>query len=758
LATIFIHHAPRDEALAEALAQALRGEGFSARRCETGPVWFEALRTGRDACRVVVDLVTDAWRADPTVLVETAAAQRMGKPTLEVDADSLGLGAAGLTLDSPEGSALVESLRRLGADGGVGPDPAAFGIDPEAPPYPGLTAFGDADADAAVFFGRGREVVELLEILRAQRANDDRRALLVVGPEGSGTSSLVAAGLLPRLRREAPAWTVLRVVKTRRDPLGALARSIAATLADFGVEADATTWRDRLEAGFAAGPRGVRECLRAVEGALREASGRPHSVILAAVDPDERFVEDDAESGAALVAYLREAVRGATPWRVLVPVGRGRADALEAQLDLPGSERYELRPLPAFRYDEVVIGPAERYGLSVDLDLVHDLIEDVPPRGGLRRLAFALERLWAERAEGSGLLHEDYVAAGRLPGLLAHAPAEAGLASAQDRGAAARRWPARAGALVALSLLVLLVGAGLSGALAAQWRYWTIERPFRTQRVAPFVLGPEAERALGPGDVFRECDGACPEMVVVPAGSFVMGDEQERDATSLPRHRVTIARPFAVGRTEVTFEQYELCIEQGGCGPWIRQYRVVALSGRKPVANLPRDAMLQYLRWLSETTGRPYRLLTSAEWEYVARAGTTTAYPWGDEMRLGAAHCRVDCGSPFEAEIFQERDFVVGTAPVASFAPNPFGLFDTQGNVWEVVDDCWHPTYRGAPQDGSAWRDEDGGDCSVTVVRGGSWTGTSAGLRSAFREWIPGTDAIADVGFRVARDLAVQDD
>ena len=139
--------------------------------------------------------------------------------------------------------------------------------------------------------------------------------------------------------------------------------------------------------------------------------------------------------------------------------------------------------------------------------------------------------------------------------------------------------------------------------------------------------------------------------------------------------------------------------------------------------NVSWDDTQQYVAWLSRMTGQPYRLLTEAEWEYAARAGTTTAYYWGDEIGKGNANCD-GCGSQWD---FKQ------TAPIGSFAPNAFGLYDMAGNVNQWVQDCYHDDYNGAPIDGSAWTSE---DCSRRVVRGGSWYYSPLSLRSAIRNWL----------------------
>ena len=241
------------------------------------------------------------------------------------------------------------------------------------------------------------------------------------------------------------------------------------------------------------------------------------------------------------------------------------------------------------------------------------------------------------------------------------------------------------------------------------------------------------------GDVFRDC-AACPEMVVVPAGSFMMGSpESEEDRWNYegPRHRVSIARPFAMGVHEVTFEEWDACVADGACGGhrpddagWGRESR--------PVMRVTWEAAQSYVAWLSAETGEEYRLPSEAEWEYAARAGTDTRYSWGDGIGSNRANCD-GCGSEWDGE---------RTAPVGSFPPNAWGLRDMHGNVYEWTEDCWHDYYRGAPSDGSAWLS---GDCRVRVYRGGSWYDHSSYLRAAVRSGRSPGNRVNFVGFRVAR-------
>ena len=251
-----------------------------------------------------------------------------------------------------------------------------------------------------------------------------------------------------------------------------------------------------------------------------------------------------------------------------------------------------------------------------------------------------------------------------------------------------------------------------------------------------------ARLATAPGTTFRDCE-VCPEMVVVPSGSFMMGSpasEKGRSDYEEPVHRVTIPTPFAVGKYEVTFAEWDACGAAGGCGGFVPPDWQWG-RGDRPVINVSwRDAEA-YVRWLSQRTGEQYRLLSEAEWEYAARAGSQTRYAWGDDMGRGRANCD-GCGS---------RWGDTSTAPVGSFSPNAFGLHDMHGNVREWVSDCWNADYAGAPEDGEAWLQ---GDCERRGVRDGSWNHFPAVLRSAVRYWYRIDRASPMVGFRVTRPIA----
>ena len=313
-----------------------------------------------------------------------------------------------------------------------------------------------------------------------------------------------------------------------------------------------------------------------------------------------------------------------------------------------------------------------------------------------------------------GKLEFDYVAACQLAERLARRRT--------------RRVQGLVGALVAL---LTLGGVGWWNQDFLQEQYhWRWE-------MGPSVLSVEQEEAAKPGSHFKECATGCPTMVVVPAGKFMMGSpesEKDRSEAEGPQHEVTIAKSFAVGRTEVTFAEWDTCVAAGACkapeAAWGR--------GDRPVINVNWDDAKQYVAWLSRITGKEYRLLTEAEWEYAARAGSQTRFSFGDdELRL-------------DRQVWYSRNSDNRTQPVGRKAANAFGLHDMHGNVYEWVEDPWHDSYEGAPTDGSLWVKE--GE-SRRVVRGGSWLDGPQYLRAADRGAFSPGDRMIGLGFRLARTL-----
>jgi formylglycine-generating enzyme required for sulfatase activity len=214
------------------------------------------------------------------------------------------------------------------------------------------------------------------------------------------------------------------------------------------------------------------------------------------------------------------------------------------------------------------------------------------------------------------------------------------------------------------------------------------------------------------------------------------------DVDKGPQRLVTIAKPFAVGRYAVTFDEWDACVADRGCNGY-RPSDEGWGRGRQPVIYVSWDDAKAYVAWLAKKTGKPYRLLSEAEREYVTRAGTMTAYWWGNDIGNGNANCD-GCGSQWDGK---------QTAPVDSFKPNPWGLYQVVGNVSDWVEDCFHDGYAGAPSDGSAWTT---GDCLETdhVIRGGSWGDDDPkSLRSASFGSSPHRLRSPIVGFRVGRTL-----
>jgi formylglycine-generating enzyme required for sulfatase activity len=235
------------------------------------------------------------------------------------------------------------------------------------------------------------------------------------------------------------------------------------------------------------------------------------------------------------------------------------------------------------------------------------------------------------------------------------------------------------------------------------------------------------------GDMFRDCSD-CAELVVIPAGSFDMGSPTEYEN---PVHRVTIAKPFAIGRYEVTFNEWDKCVEDGGCKyrPDDREWG----RGDRPVINISWLDAKAFVTWLSQKTGKTYRLPTEAEWEYAARGGTTSAYWWGREPGSRQANCR-ECNTGESQR----------TSPVGSYKPNAFGLYDTAGNAAEWIEDCWNDNYRSAPSNGTAWTS---GQCRLRVLRGGAFDSQAKYVRSMARFRYDADVRYVSNGLRVVREL-----
>jgi formylglycine-generating enzyme required for sulfatase activity len=421
------------------------------------------------------------------------------------------------------------------------------------------------------------------------------------------------------------------------------------------------------------------------------------------------------------------------------------------------------------RFAPIVCRPAEDSTVPEPLRRLNFIFFDDPARFDANAdvLAEALETDigWVRQHTEYGEAARRWSAAGRSGGLLLRSPAlevaEHWIVSRPRRGpeptkqiqdfVAESRRGARAAQrrrrLLETLIYTLLIGiiAGLVGwinqaYIKERWNWYTTMRPHRITNFDPYVLKPEHEWTLKPRDAFRECAKDCPDMIVVPAGNFIMGSpatEKGREDSEGPQHKVAIATPFAVSKFEVTFADWDACVSVGGC-PQVSDSGFG--RGSRPVINVTWDDAQHYAAWLSKMTGQRYRLLSEAEWEYAARAGSTTAYWWGDEIGIGNANC-IGCGSKWDKQ---------QTSPVGSFKPNAFGLYDMVGNVWQWSQDCYHDNYIDAPKDGSVWT---GGACNYRVVHGGSWIDKLVYLRSAGRSWFAPDNRVNNLGFRVARTL-----
>jgi formylglycine-generating enzyme required for sulfatase activity/uncharacterized caspase-like protein len=317
------------------------------------------------------------------------------------------------------------------------------------------------------------------------------------------------------------------------------------------------------------------------------------------------------------------------------------------------------------------------------------------------------------------------------------------------------------------------VSAGASlGEDEDDWRssYAAYEKTADVSLLAPYltrhptgVFASKARLLIGPprgpgglapsaGSVFRDCDKSCPEMVVLPAGAFQMTSSEtgpmNSHASSPPAQtavEVRFASPFAVSRFAITFDEWDACFADGGCGNSLKDDGWG--RGNFPVIHASWEDAQAYVGWLAGKTGKPYRLLSEAEYDYANRAGTTSTFWWGDQVGSAHANCK-GCG-----EISSDGSHLAlgeQTLAVGSFAANPFGLFDTEGNVVSWTFDCWNDTIAGQSQDGRA---SQGGDCTQRVLRGGSWRSAPKLLESSYRGRYFAKENLNITGFRVARDL-----
>ena len=287
---------------------------------------------------------------------------------------------------------------------------------------------------------------------------------------------------------------------------------------------------------------------------------------------------------------------------------------------------------------------------------------------------------------------------------------------------APRRWWLRLRWVGLVLLLLVLAGIALVALPSlVQWRDNSARPPVSTAGAS----APEP---------FRDCL-ECPQMVPLPAGTFRMGAswfDRSSQSDERPRVEVTVSAPFAIGRTEVTFEQWQACVAAGGCPARAPDDSGFG-QGMHPVIDVDWNDARAYVVWLRQSTGKPYRLPSEAEWEYACRAGTTTAYPFGDAIGPALANYGRNLG---------------GTREVGSYPPNPWSLYDMNGNVWEWVEDAWNDGHSGRPSDASGRTT--GPDPQEHVIKGGSWDDRDRRARCASRNGMDDTHRENEIGFRVA--------
>ncbi|QOL48530.1 formylglycine-generating enzyme family protein [Massilia litorea] len=260
--------------------------------------------------------------------------------------------------------------------------------------------------------------------------------------------------------------------------------------------------------------------------------------------------------------------------------------------------------------------------------------------------------------------------------------------------------------------------------------------PAQAAPARPAAPPPTAAPVITKGGAeIRDCP-YCPVLVSLPPASYTMGNNAS-DPSEKPAHPVAITTPFAIGKYEVTVQQWNACVSGGGC-PKVAQPANTGPAA--PMRDLSWDDAQQYVKWLAAATGKPYRLPSEAEWEYAARGGTDTPYWWGAQMATGKANCK-ECGPPWSSD---------APANVGSFAANPWGLHDTSGSVWEWVSDCWHNNFKDAPANGRTWEEP---NCTVRVIRGGSWREGAPYMVVSTRFKYDASVRQLQNGFRVARSL-----
>lgn len=525
--SIFLSHASADDADASAIEDWLIANSFTDLFVDhsslvAGDKWRDALRNSAGACRVVLCLVTENWLTSSECFNEFRAAWYMGKRIIplillddakplsepakmryvEICAEYQGVdlnplrtgdGSLNFNADVELSDLLSRGLRAAGALAEVGLDPMAFDIDREThpTPFPGLAPFGDDDADAAIFYGRTREIATILETLRSMRALSETRPLFILGASGSGKSSLLNAGIIPRLRRERPAWLPLRSFRPGFDPLLNFAGAITRTLADFGQSVAEGTIRDRLASAWSDAPRddagaltqdgaaALQAALEAEGKLLRDAADLDAASILICVDQAEELIRGNAKSSDALAAYLQCAqASGASSWHLTFTIRTDSFSELQGHPRFLNLEArgYDLRAIPSFRFDNVIESPCKRYDINVNPALVEALLEHAESQvDAMPLLAFAMQRLWHQYAIEGTLTKAQYESTGGLPGLIEDAAERAlhGIDPTADKTPLPELLPEQIEAIAAATFARSLAEINDQGAVVRRVAEWS---------------------------------------------------------------------------------------------------------------------------------------------------------------------------------------------------------------------------------------------------------------------------------------------
>lgn len=462
-----------------------------------------------------------------------------------------------------------------------------------------------------------------------------------------------------------------------------------------------------------------------------------------------------------------------------LPGQDGDVAALAARIDAAGKVQPLLEHASELVQKGKLEGPGDDTALAVYRKVLSLDPENVVARQGLQRV----QQPVLDRALSAAAQNDDARADAALADAAAILPSSPALADTRARVAAMRT--GRADNLMAQAQSALDAGnLELAQRIAEQ----AATLGASTDAFLAKVQNAREYASYHPGQVFTDhfldIVGQAPALVVIPRGSFLMGEPQRGRAEAgaeQPQHEVAIAKGFAMARAEVTVAEFRAFVRQSGYVPdsdrlggasvydetngrmqtrsgidWQDDYAGERAQGNDPVVNVSWNDAQAYAEWLSRRTGQRYRLPTEAEYEYAERAGTTSAYWWGDGAPAGKVENLTGAGdrSPAHrswANAFKNyNDGYWGPAPVMSFQPNPFGLYDIGGNVSEWVADCWHENYVRAPADGTAWVNP---GCTERVIRGGSWGSAPDQDRSSFRMGAAADARSGRVGFRVVRDL-----